>query len=189
MAQATAAPAYTQPTIDVTALTALLDGKYAEIRDLVRTNLAEYYSILVEEETLGRDEFRYRVRDVVVEMARTGQTGMGFPTEYGGGGDIGASIAAFETLALGDLSVLVKVGVQFGLFGEEVRPLIGGLEAVAVEVVGHVDPRTGIRVLVPRAADARVLLDDGQISAEPARLIPSPLWERVARSAGSGLEH
>ena len=26
--------------------------------------------------------------------------GMGFPTEYGGGGDIGASVAAFETLAL-----------------------------------------------------------------------------------------
>ena len=43
-------------------------------------------------------------------MAATGQTGMGFPKEYGGGGDIGASIAAFETLAFGDLSVLVKVG-------------------------------------------------------------------------------
>ena len=42
---------------------------------------------------------------------------MGFPQEYGGGGDLGASIAAFETLAYGDLSVLVKVGVQFGLFG------------------------------------------------------------------------
>ncbi len=42
---------------------------------------------------------------------------MGFPKRYGGGGDVGASIAAFETLAFGDLSVLVKVGVQFGLFG------------------------------------------------------------------------
>jgi acyl-CoA oxidase len=50
-------------------------------------------------------------------MAGTGQTGMGFPREYGGGGDLGASIAAFETLAYGDLSLLVKVGVQFGLFG------------------------------------------------------------------------
>jgi len=123
MAEATAAPAYTQPTIDVPALTKLLDGKYAEIRDLVRKNLAEYDSILVEEETLGRDEFRDRVRDVVVEMAATGQTGMGFPKEYGGGGDIGASIAAFETLAFGDLSVLVKVGVQFGLFGGAILQL------------------------------------------------------------------
>jgi len=48
---------------------------------------------------------------------------MGFPEEYGGGGDIGASIAAFETLALGDLSVLVKVGVQFGLFGGAILQL------------------------------------------------------------------
>ncbi|MCW2817167.1 MAG: acyl-CoA oxidase domain protein, partial [Nocardioides sp.] len=59
----------------------------------------------------------------VVEMATTGQTGMGFPTEYGGGGDIGASVAAFETLAYGDLSVLVKVGVQFGLFGGAILQL------------------------------------------------------------------
>ena len=63
------------------------------------------------------------MKDVVVEMAATGQTGMGFPKEYGGGGDIGASLAAFETLAYGDLSVLVKVGVQFGLFGGAVLQL------------------------------------------------------------------
>ena len=56
-------------------------------------------------------------------MAATGQTGMGFPEEYGGGGDLGASIAAFETLAYGDLSVLVKVGVQFGLFGGAILQL------------------------------------------------------------------
>ena len=60
-------------------------------------------------------------------MAATGQTGMGFPKEYGGGGDIGASVAAFETLAFGDLSVLVKVGVQFGLFGGAILQL--GTEA------------------------------------------------------------
>jgi len=115
--------AYEQPVIDVPALTALLDGKYAEVRNLVRKNLAEYSSILEEAETLTRDDFRDRVRDVIVEMAATGQTGRGFPTEYGGGGDIGASVAAFETLAFGDLSVLVKVGVQFGLFGGAVLQL------------------------------------------------------------------
>jgi acyl-CoA oxidase len=129
MATETASPepalekAYVQPEIDVPALRALLDGRYAEIRDLVRTNLAEYASILEDEETMDRDAFRERVKDVVVEMAATGQTGMGFPEEYGGGGDIGASIAAFETLAFGDLSVLVKVGVQFGLFGGAILQL------------------------------------------------------------------
>jgi acyl-CoA oxidase len=114
---------YRQPRIDVAELTRFLDGRYAEVRNLVRTNLAEKAAILEEAETLPRAEFRERVRDVVVEMASTGQTGMGFPEEYGGGGDIGASVAAFETLAYGDLSVLVKVGVQFGLFGGAILQL------------------------------------------------------------------
>ena len=126
MATDTAAPPatrYVQPEVDVPALTALLDGRYAEVRDLVRTNLAAYADILDQAEQLSVDDFRERVREVVVEMAATGQTGMGFPEEYGGGGDIGASIAAFETLAYGDLSVLVKVGVQFGLFGGAILQL------------------------------------------------------------------
>lgn len=108
---------WTQPEIDVPALTEVLDGGYSGIRDLVRTNLVRHASVLEEADALGVDAFRERVRELVVEMAATGQTGMGFPAEYGGGGDVGASIAAFETLAFGDLSVLVKVGVQFGLFG------------------------------------------------------------------------
>jgi acyl-CoA oxidase len=114
---------YVQPAVDVPALAELLDGRYREIRDLVRTNLAEHASVLEDAETLGTDAFRDRVRDLVVMMASTGQTGMGFPEEYGGGGDIGASVAAFETLAFGDLSVLVKVGVQFGLFGGAILQL------------------------------------------------------------------
>ncbi|MFC8276829.1 acyl-CoA dehydrogenase family protein [Streptomyces sp. NPDC057271] len=108
---------YVHPDIDVRSLAAVLDGEYAEIRDLVRSNLATHASVLDEADELGMDAFRERVREIVVEMAATGQTGMGFPAAYGGGGDVGASIAAFETLAFGDLSVLVKVGVQFGLFG------------------------------------------------------------------------
>ncbi|MFC9280143.1 acyl-CoA dehydrogenase [Streptomyces collinus] len=106
-----------RPEIDVPALTAVLDGEYAGIRDLVRTNLVTHAAVLDEADALGIDAFRERVRDVVVQLAATGQTGMGFPGAYGGGDDVGASIAAFETLAFGDLSVLVKVGVQFGLFG------------------------------------------------------------------------
>ncbi|MET9604117.1 acyl-CoA dehydrogenase [Streptomyces sp. NPDC006512] len=111
------ASGHVRPEIDVASLTEVLDGGYAGIRDLVRTNLTMYASVLEEAEELGIDAFRERVREIVVEMAATGQTGMGFPAEYGGGGDVGASIAAFETLAFGDLSVLVKAGVQFGLFG------------------------------------------------------------------------
>jgi acyl-CoA oxidase len=104
-------------TLDVPALTAILDGEYAEVRELVRRNLAEHADVLVDAEEMSIPQFRQRVLDVVLMMAETGQTGFGFPKEYGGGGDLGASVAAFETLGFGDLSVLVKVGVQFGLFG------------------------------------------------------------------------
>lgn len=110
-------PDYVQPVLDVPALTRLLDGRYAEVRAMVRKNLVQYADVLDDAQELDRDAFRERVLELVREMAASGQTGLGFPEKYGGGGDIGASVAAFETLALGDLSILVKVGVQFGLFG------------------------------------------------------------------------
>uniref|UniRef100_UPI002B26C1A6 acyl-CoA dehydrogenase family protein n=1 Tax=Nocardioides sp. TaxID=35761 RepID=UPI002B26C1A6 len=114
---------YVRPHIDVAAMQRLLDGRYADVRDLVRSNLTDYASVLVDQEEMTTADFRERVKDVILELAATGQTGLGFPEEYGGGGDIGASLAAFETLALGDLSVLVKVGVQFGLFGGAILQL------------------------------------------------------------------
>ena len=115
----------TEPEIlvDVAALTALLDGRYKQVRDLVRENLVLHRHVLDEAETLDTTAYRERVKDVVVELAKTGQTGYGFPKEHGGGGDIGASVAAFETSAMGDLSVLVKLGVQFGLWGGAVLQL------------------------------------------------------------------
>ena len=54
---------------------------------------------------------------------------------------------------------LGEVVLQLGLAGEELRPVIRRLEAVAVEVVAHIHPRTGIAVLPPGSAHARVLLD------------------------------
>jgi acyl-CoA oxidase len=111
------------PVVDVPALTALLDGTYVEVRELTRKRLVEYAAVLDDAREMSREDFRERVKQVVVELAATGQTGLGFPVGYGGGGDIGASVAAFETMAFGDLSVLVKVGVQFGLFGGAILQL------------------------------------------------------------------
>ncbi len=114
---------YRQPTPSVPALTQILDGDHTEVRRLVRQNLAKHRGILLEAEELSTDEFRDRVRDVVVEVAATGQTALGMPREYGGAGDVAASVAAFETMAFGDLSLLVKIGVQFGLFGGAIQQL------------------------------------------------------------------
>ena len=55
---------YVQPEIDVAALAALLDGKYAEVRDLVRTNLVDpRRASSTRRSRMGRDDFRERVRD------------------------------------------------------------------------------------------------------------------------------
>lgn len=114
---------YVQPDVDVPALTRLLDGKYAEVRTMTRTRLVEHADLLQQANELDRHDYREEVLRVIKELAAQGATGLGFPKEYGGGGDIGASIAAFETMAFGDLSALVKVGVQFGLFGGAILQL------------------------------------------------------------------
>ncbi|HWF33925.1 MAG TPA: acyl-CoA dehydrogenase [Solirubrobacteraceae bacterium] len=103
------------------ALQRLLDGPYAEIRDIVRERLArpEFAPVIA----MPTPEYRERVFQWAKLLAEEGGTALGFPVEYGGGGDPGANVASFETLALGDLSLLVKVGVQFGLWGGVVQQL------------------------------------------------------------------
>ena len=110
-------------TIDSSALAVLLDGEYAGLRRQVREYLVEHASLLTEVEEMSKDDYRDRVRDLVVTAAETGLTASGFPAEYGGGDDFGGNVAAFETIAMGDLSVLVKFGVQFGLFGGAIHQL------------------------------------------------------------------
>jgi acyl-CoA oxidase len=110
-------------SLDVGALSVLLDGQYASLRRRVREYLVEHAGLLSEAESLAKDEYRDRVRDLVLAAASTGLTASGFPEEYGGLDDFGGNVAAFETLAYGDLSVLVKFGVQFGLFGGAIHQL------------------------------------------------------------------
>jgi acyl-CoA oxidase len=68
-------------------------------------------------------EYRAQVMEWAKALAAEGMTAPGFPKEYGGEGDPGANVAAFETIAFGDLSLLVKFGVQFGLWGGAVQQL------------------------------------------------------------------
>ncbi len=68
-------------------------------------------------------EYRERVLAWMQTIADEGLTAPGFPAEFGGQGDPGANIAGFETIAFGDLSLLVKFGVQFGLWGGAIQQL------------------------------------------------------------------
>jgi acyl-CoA oxidase len=102
-------------------LQSLLDGRYASVRAQVRQVLArpEFEPPL----ELPTEEYRRKVLDWARELANEGLTVPGFPPEFGGQGDPGANVAAFETLALGDLSLVVKFGVQFGLWGGAIQQL------------------------------------------------------------------
>ena len=66
---------------------------------------------------------RGRVLALCRELAAEGLGALAFPAAYGGADSQGRFIATFETLAFGDLSLLVKFGVQFGLFGGAVALL------------------------------------------------------------------
>jgi acyl-CoA oxidase len=108
--------------VDPQPLQVFLDGEHAEVRDTVREWLSRPGNSPQGAE-LTMEAHRAQVLAWTKELAEDGRTALGYPTEYGGMGDVGASIAAFETLAFGDLSLLVKIGVQFGLFGGAVLHL------------------------------------------------------------------
>jgi acyl-CoA oxidase len=107
---------------DAARLRRVLDGRYAVVRDEARAHLADdprfapVYGVSVE-------EHRARTLEQTVALGKTPGPRLLFPTEYGGGGDIGGAITAFETLGFGDLSLLVKAGVQWGLFGGAINHL------------------------------------------------------------------
>src|SRR5215208_5129657 len=102
-------------------LRTFLDGPDGAVRAIVREWLSRPGNAAAVD--LPREEHRAQVLAWAKELADEGGTAIGFPVEYGGEGEVGKSIAAFETLAFGDLSLLVKCGVQFGLFGGAVLHL------------------------------------------------------------------
>ena len=109
------------PSFDPESLRAFLDADHRELRDELLALLADPRMRIPPGTPPA--EYRARVLDAVRLLAERGYGGLAFPRELGGRGDPGASVAAFETLGFGDLSVLVKYGVQFGLFGGSILQL------------------------------------------------------------------
>jgi len=106
--------------VDAEALRVHLDGRWGAVRDAARALLADPRFA----PSLGSvNEQRTRTFDRLRLLADAGVSRLGFPKEYGGLDDLGGSITGFEMLAMGDLSLLVKAGVQFGLFGGAILQL------------------------------------------------------------------
>jgi acyl-CoA oxidase len=101
--------------IDLSVIRTALDGRWHGIRDKARELSSDpRFAIVVGEDT---ETQRERVLERMHVLAELGYSRNGFPTRYGGGNDVGRSVTGFEMLAMGDLSLLVKAGVQWGLFG------------------------------------------------------------------------
>ncbi len=65
-------------------------------------------------------EYREQVLKWCQYLADQGFGGMAYPEAFGGQGDMASYIAIMETLSYHDLSMVIKFGVQFGLWGMSV---------------------------------------------------------------------
>jgi len=108
----------TKKTFDTNKLTDLLDGENAVIIRKVKTLLSD-----PEFEYIGPGDltlYRAKVLQWCTFLAEQGYGSMAYPKEYGGQGDMAAYFAIMETLSYHDLSMVIKFGVQFGLWGMSV---------------------------------------------------------------------
>jgi acyl-CoA oxidase len=98
-----------------------LDGRWREVREEARDVLTG----VVEPGSPARplDVQRDDVLERLRALAKLGHANLGFPKAYGGQSDLGGSVTSFEMLGFGDLSLMVKAGVQWGLFGGAVHSL------------------------------------------------------------------
>ncbi|MEU2034388.1 acyl-CoA dehydrogenase family protein [Nocardia amamiensis] len=102
-------------------LRAALDGPWAAVREEARILLAgEEFTA---DPTLDYKAARARVLDQMRVIATMGFAERGFRREHGGTGEPGAAVVGLEMLAYADLSLWVKSGVQWGLFGGAVENL------------------------------------------------------------------
>jgi len=124
-------------SFDVDKLRPVLERTYPAVRAQLREWLAAPAFRYVDERNTSA--YREQVFSWLKELSARGLGKIAYPDDLSQV-DLGAFIAAFETLAFFDLSLVVKVGVNFGLFGgsiyflgterhhREVLPKVASLE-------------------------------------------------------------
>jgi|APTNR8051073442_1049403.scaffolds.fasta_scaffold00003_410 acyl-CoA oxidase len=108
----------TKTTFNVATLAKLLDGPNTEIIRKVKAIISDPEFRYVEPGNL--DLYREKVLTWCKLLAQQGYGAMAYPKEYGGQNDMAKYFAIMETLSYHDLSLVVKFGVQFGLWGMSV---------------------------------------------------------------------
>ena len=108
----------TQYTFTVELLTKILEGKDSAIIRKVKTVISDPEFRYVDPGNIAA--YREKVLQWCHLLADQGFGAMGYPKEYGGQGDMASYFAIMETLSYHDLSLVIKFGVQFGLWGMSV---------------------------------------------------------------------
>ncbi len=98
-----------------------LDGRWRDAKNRMRTALSN--EIFRPHYTPNTMIARTKVAEQMAIMAAEGAADDAFKKEHGGTGDLGAAITHIEMLAMSDLSLMVKAGVQWGLFGGAIENL------------------------------------------------------------------
>ncbi len=109
------------PPFEVEVLQHLLDGPFRETKDQLRELLT---SPAFERRTMRvKEEHRSQVLQWCRLLAAEGFGALSYPLAYGGQDDMARYAAVFEQLGYHDLSLAIKFGVQFGLWGGSVLNL------------------------------------------------------------------
>ncbi|MEJ6018667.1 acyl-CoA dehydrogenase family protein [Corynebacterium sp. H113] len=103
------------------ALRAAIDGKWASDRDAVREKLSS--ELFLPQVGLPLDEARDALIERLEVLRDTGVPQGAFSVAKGGTGETGKALTSMECIGHTDLSVMVKAGVQWGLFGGAVDNL------------------------------------------------------------------
>lgn len=98
-----------------------LDGRWRDVKNRMRDTMTE--DLFRPHYTPNTVIARTKVAEQMRIMAAFGAAADSFRKEHGGTGDVGAAITMIEMLAMSDLSLMVKAGVQWGLFGGAVENL------------------------------------------------------------------
>ncbi len=98
-----------------------LDGRWYDVRERSRkTELAAYDPPAYDMDT---ERHRAAVLGRLAQVSASGLPQVGFPVAQGGADDPGGGMIAIEMLGFRDLSLMVKSGVQWGLFGGAIQSL------------------------------------------------------------------
>lgn len=99
----------------------VLDGRWEAIRQQLRAD--PRFPVAEPDLRLDLEAHRARTLELVTALTDSALVRATLPVDLGGTGDVGASVTGLEMIGHGDLSVFVKAGVQFGLFGGAIANL------------------------------------------------------------------